>query len=191
LEIYRKEQAKSYYDFCQAQSHAEGNIRRIFCYLPLHTATEKLLTQTLKHNSISSEEQREILAHTAKQRQIAEEFLKHNALSDEIPMLSKEEFEQYPITLFVSDIFYEKDIFYAYDEYMEHFKYTQKYADEHENYAVKLNTAPVFRNIQIIIHEGQWTMISKAKSPAIHFVIRHPKMQKAIENFVPNDWKQY
>lgn len=185
MEIYRKEQAKGYYDFCQAQSHAEGNIRRIFCSLPLHTATDKLLTQILRHNSISNEEQREILAHTAKQRQIAEEFLKRHALSDEIPMLSKEEFEQYPVTLFVSGLFYEKDIFYTYDEYLEHFKYTQKYADEHANYTVKLNTAPVFRNIQIIIHEGQWTMISKAKSPAIHFVIRHPKMQKAIENFVP------
>ena len=28
-------------------------------------------------------------------------------------------------------------------------------------------------------------MVSKEKSPAIHFGIRHPKLRGAIENFVP------
>lgn len=28
-------------------------------------------------------------------------------------------------------------------------------------------------------------MVSKGKSPAIHFVIRHPKLRAAIERFVP------
>jgi len=28
-------------------------------------------------------------------------------------------------------------------------------------------------------------MVSKGKSPAIHFVIRHPKLRTAIERFVP------
>lgn len=28
-------------------------------------------------------------------------------------------------------------------------------------------------------------MISKANSPSIHFVIHHPKLRNAIENFIP------
>lgn len=28
-------------------------------------------------------------------------------------------------------------------------------------------------------------MVSKEKSPAIHFVIRHPKLRGTIESFVP------
>jgi len=39
--------------------------------------------------------------------------------------------------------------------------------------------------LQIFIHEGQWVMVSKGKAPAIHFVIRHPKLRSAIENFIP------
>ncbi len=35
------------------------------------------------------------------------------------------------------------------------------------------------------MHEKQWAMISKSKAPAIHFVIRHPKLRNAIENFIP------
>ena len=28
-------------------------------------------------------------------------------------------------------------------------------------------------------------MVSKGKAPAIHFVIRHPKLRAAIEGFIP------
>lgn len=42
-----------------------------------------------------------------------------------------------------------------------------------------------FRNLQVIMHEGRWAMVSKNKSPAIHFVIHHPKLCGALENFIP------
>ena len=41
-----------------------------------------------------------------------------------------------------------------------------------------------FRNIQITILEGSRVIVTKNKSPAIHFVIQHPKMCAAIENMV-------
>lgn len=44
------------------------------------------------------------------------------------------------------------------------------------------NKSPAFRHIQILIHEGSWAIVSKEKTPAIHFVIRHPKMREAMEN---------
>ena len=52
-------------------------------------------------------------------------------------------------------------------------------------YFIGFAAAHAFRNLQILIHEGQWAMVSKGKSPAIHFVIRHPKLRTAIERFVP------
>ena len=42
-----------------------------------------------------------------------------------------------------------------------------------------------FHNLQILIHEGQWAIVSKEKAPVIHFVIRHPRLRSAIENFIP------
>ncbi|MEF2724771.1 MAG: hypothetical protein U0N36_08355 [Eubacterium sp.] len=39
--------------------------------------------------------------------------------------------------------------------------------------------------MQIIMNLGHWAMVSKEKSPAIHFVIRHPKLRGAIEKFSP------
>ena len=54
----------------------------------------------------------------------------------------------------------------------------------HENYIAEFTKANAFRNLQILIHEGQWAMISKGNAPAIHFVIHHPKLRSAIENFI-------
>ena len=53
-----------------------------------------------------------------------------------------------------------------------------------ENYSVTVTHQLPFRNIQIIILEGEWVMVSKNKFPAIHFVIHHPKMCHALENMI-------
>ena len=48
-------------------------------------------------------------------------------------------------------------------------------------------TVPVeglpFRNIQIRVSPDKWAVVSKTNSPAMHFVIRHPKLVKAIGDF--------
>lgn len=42
-----------------------------------------------------------------------------------------------------------------------------------------------FNNIEILVKSGKWAIVNKEKSPKIHFVIRHPKLVDAIENFEP------
>ena len=125
------------------------------------------------------------MAYADLQTQIAEKILKSEIIEDEIPLITKEEFESYPMLLSLSGIFYETDILYTYEDYIEHLKQTKHYAETHQNYSFKQNSANTFRNLQIIIHQGQWVMISKGKSPAIHFIIHHPKLREAIEGFNP------
>lgn len=97
--------------------------------------------------------------------------------------LSPEEFAAYPVVLSLSGAFYDKELFYSYEEYLKHFQATKDFEKTHPNYRLKIAGTQVFRNIQIQIHEGKWVMVSKAKAPVIHFVIRHPKMLEAFENF--------
>ena len=54
-----------------------------------------------------------------------------------------------------------------------------------ENYKLNTNYNHTFKNIQVLICEKNWVMISKDTSPSIHFVIHHPKLRDAIENFIP------
>ena len=100
-------------------------------------------------------------------------------------MFHLEEFSVAPLTLDLSGVFYEADVFYSYEEYLSHLKETDAFAAAHPNYTLKKSCAHAFRNLQILIHEEQWVMVSKGKAPAIHFVIRHPKLRSAIENFIP------
>lgn len=91
----------------------------------------------------------------------------------------------YGLEEMMTSMFYPKDIRYHYEEYLEHKKQTERFARSHANYILRTSHANAFRNLQIILHEGKWAMISKGNAPAIHFVIHHPKRHNAIEHFVP------
>ena len=97
----------------------------------------------------------------------------------------KEDFEKAPLSLFLADSFYDKKIYYTYEDYLEHINLTKKYEKENKNYKLSINNNNTFKNIQILVCEKNWVMISKANSPSIHFVIHHPKLRNAIENFIP------
>ena len=133
----------------------------------------------------SNEYRKDLSAYLEKQRQTIQKILKDNILEDEIPKLSKEDFENYPPFLSLSDTFYTNDICYNYEEYLEHLTDTKKYMSNHNNYKILENKINTFRNINITIHSGKWVMISKNTHPTIHFVIHHPKLRDAIENFIP------
>ena len=61
----------------------------------------------------------------------------------------------------------------------------KEYEKTHANYHISLSRRAVFRNLQIFIVTGKYVIISKNNSPVIHFVIRHPRLCSAIENFIP------
>lgn len=100
---------------------------------------------------LRSDSQAEIRNHVAIQRKMADEILQHGSITEEIPSLTEDEFKQYPITMPLSEMFYEKDILYSWDDYMEHLKQTKEYAKQHTNYMAVENHSPAFKNIQIHI----------------------------------------
>lgn len=185
MDIYRKENSGALNAFLLADSHISGKRRNILSSLPIYTMEEDYLKRLLDKHSLSETDRQSILSYAEFQRNTAQEILKSNVIEDEIPILSEEEFRQYPMLLSLSGMFFENDIVYTYDDYLEHLKQTERYAEHNKNYIFKQTSAHTFRNLQIIMHEGKWAMISKGKSPAIHFVIHHPKLRKAIENFIP------
>lgn len=185
MDIYREDNASSLSAFMLADSHTAGNRRNILSSLPLYTMNEEYLDHFLKKQHLSETVTQRILNYAALQRRTTEEILKTERIEDEIPCLSKEEFDRCPMTLSLSGMFYESDITYTYEDYLAHLKQSESYAKNHPNYILNQNSANTFRNLQVLIHEGSWAMISKNKSPAIHFVIHHPKLRKAIENFMP------
>ena len=184
MDIYRVEQANAFDAFMEKHYSEPGTRRSMLSALPIHTLTDDLLERILAHNDVTAEEKTAIADFVSRQREQYETLLARDMLTEEIPMMEREEFEQHPMYLPLAELFMEKDIAYSYEEYLEHLALIDDYCASHESYSVKKNRAYPFRNIQIHIHEGNWVLISKSKAPAIHFVIRNPQLRNALENMV-------
>ena len=184
MDIYRIESKDAFYSFVERDIVTPGNRRSILSALPIHTLSEELLLQILNHNHIEEADKKRILDFAKKQRQLYENILSNRQIIDEIPVISETEFNKQPMLLPLSEIFYEKDIVYTYAEYLEHMEQTITYSQNNSNYTVKQNSRYPFKNIQIRILEGKWVVISKNKTPAIHFVIHNPQLRNALENMV-------
>ncbi|MGN0561582.1 MAG: helix-turn-helix domain-containing protein [Candidatus Fimenecus sp.] len=185
MHIYRAEDIQEFKAFLLADAHTPGKRRSILSALPLYTMDRQYLQQFLTRKGLAEADKLAILAYADACRQTVEEILKTETVTDEVACLSEAEFADYPMTLSLSGMFYEQDIFYTYEEYQAHLQQTKQFAESHPNYNFNQTASYTFRNLQINMHEGKWAMVSKGKSPAIHFVIHHPKLRKAIENFIP------
>ena len=185
MEIYKKENKNLYSSFITASANIKGNRRRILSSLPIHTISNELLMKILKRNKVSNEDIKHIQFSIQEQKEIIDNTLQTDIFEDEIVEISKEKFIKSPLSLFLADSFFETEIYYTYEDYLEHLKLTKEYSENNTNYKLTFNNHHIFKNIQILILEEHWVMISKNKSPSIHFVIHHPKLRNAIENFIP------
>lgn len=185
MHVYRKNDSKALYDFLRADAEVPGKRRNLRSAPPLYTLQPSALEALLRRHAVSEAELQDILNYAEAQQQMTDKILQSEIIEDEIPLIPEEEFERHPIMLTLSGIFYERDIPYTYAEYRAHLCSTEQYAALHPNYRIRKTAAHAFRNLQISMHEGQWAMVSKSKSPAIHFVIHHPKLREAIECFQP------
>ena len=185
MEIYRSERKNELNAFLLADTKTAGKRRSILSSLPLYTISSKLLDRILTRNNINAELKEKIKEYAKTQRQRMKIILENERIEDEIPDFVQENFTKNPPMLELSGVFCEEDIPYNEEEYTAHLKESMAFAEQNPNYTLKCSTAHAFNNLKIIIHEGQWVMVSKGKTPAIHFVIRHPKLRSAIECFIP------
>lgn len=185
MEIYRSERKNELNAFLLADTKTAGKRRSILSSLPLYTISDELLNRILTRNNINAELKEKIKEYAKTQRQRMKIILENERIEDEIPDFVQENFTKSPPMLELSGIFCEEDIPYNEEEYTAHLKESMAFAEQNPNYTLKCSTAHAFHNLKIIIHEGQWVMVSKGKTPAIHFVIRHPKLRSAIECFIP------
>lgn len=184
MEIFRENSMMPYHAFLQADAKTSGKRYHILSALPLQTLNSSLLEDILNQNQINKEDAQKIKTYIDKKSAQIQQILSHDMITEEFPILSKEEFSRFPIALPLSDIFYEKNIYYTWEMYKQHLESTLNYEKTHQNYCIKQNQQSAFRNIQIRIHEKKWVLVSKNRTPAIHFLIRHPKMRNAFENMI-------
>lgn len=185
MEIYKEENVDSYNNFLNNYYEIYAPRTRFLSSLPLFTISNTLLTSILKRNNLNEDDINKILDYKINLTLNYNNILNKTSLYDNIPSLTKKEFENNKPNLLLSDIFYNKKITYTYEEYICHLKETEDFSKKHSNYKLNKLSFLTFKNITVTILGKELVIISKEENPTIHFIIRHPKLVNAISNFKP------
>lgn len=185
MEIYREENKEEYNLFLMNSSKINDDRKRFLSSLPIFTIDDKLLIKILKRNKLLTSEINKILNYKEFEKNHITEILKNNKIVDNIYKISKEDFAVEKPFLALDNMFCDKKIYYSYEEYVKHFNQTLKYSNSTYNYDVINSNYKAFRNISITILKNKYVILSKSSNPIIHFIIKHPKLVDAINNFKP------
>ena len=185
MDIYKNENIDSYNNFLKKYYETFEPRTRFLSSLPLFTITDTLLTSILKRNKLKKSDIDTILNYKNECYINYTNILNTSSITDNIHILTKEEFKNSPSNLLLSDIFYNKRITYTYEEYLSHLKETETFSKKNHNYKLNKLSSLTFKNITVTIVNKKFVIISKEENPTIHFIIRHPKLVNAISNFKP------
>ena len=185
MDIYKKENIDSYNNFLKKYYEIFEPRTRFLSSLPLFTISDTLLTSILKRNKLKKSDIDTILNYKNEGYINYTNILNTSSITDNIHILTKEEFKNSPSNLLLSDIFYNKRITYTYEEYLSHLKETETFSKKNHNYKLNKLSSLTFKNITVTIVNKKFVIISKEENPTIHFIIRHPKLVNAISNFKP------
>ena len=183
MDIYTIDNKNSYNIFLNNDYKTHSDRKRYLSSLPLFTMSNSLLKKILKKNKLSNDEIKEIIEYKKNEEMINLELLNDNIITDNIYIEKEEDFINNEIYLSLENLFTDKKIKYNYDEYLEHLEELKKF--KNKNYKVVYMDNKTFKNITVTILEKNFVLISKNANPVVHFVIRHPKLIDAINNFSP------
>ena len=184
MDIYRSNRRHALSEALK-RSWQSGNRFTVAASLPLYTLSRDTLREILDRNRVTAHEAEKIEQFRRSALEMVEAFLAHGRLTLSVPDPTREQFEQAPVNLALAEIFYEADIPYRFEEYQAHLHATEAFAAAHPNLTLSRNPSPVFRNITYSVIGSSQVIVSKNKSPTIHFIIHQKKMVKAFQSFMP------
>ena len=185
MEIYKENNIREYKLFLKKDENIICDRKRYLSSLPLFTFSDELLMKILKRNKLSKEEIEKIVRYKKEELKYMNSILNKNKVSDYIYVIKENEFKNDTPLLSLNNLFIDKKICYTYKEYIEHLKQTNEYTTKVNNYEINYVDNKTFKNITITFIKDHYVIISKSSNPTIHFVIEHPKLVEAIENFNP------
>ena len=185
MQIYRENNIKEYELFLKNDEKIPCDRTRYLSSLPLFTISDKLLNKILKRNKFSKTDIDKIIKYKKEELKYINNILKRNKVNDYIYIIEENEFKNDSPSLSLNNLFIDKKIKYTYNEYIEHLRQTKEWSKQEKNYELNYVNDKTFKNITITFIKNHYVIISKSSNPTIHFVIEHPKLVEAIENFSP------
>lgn len=179
MEIYGVDRADEYEAFIQESQSIDGDRRNILSRPPLYTMPQTMLWEILQSSGVSAELRERIMERYLLERATFRSLTAEHLLEDKVSILPRELFEARPVMLPLPE--WAGELYYNWEQYQAHIEETLSLRQE--NYRA-VESPPAFRNIDICIVKGSHAIVAKRRAPAIRFVIRHPRLVAALENYV-------
>ena len=183
MNIYTPDMKDEFLKLSNNNLNIKNKRNNILLNLPCYTISDELLDKILKHNKVNKTDRDKIFQWIRNEKNNINRILSNTIIIDEIKILSENEFKNNPCILDLARFYYDKKIKYTYDEYLEHIKLLKEFNNNNKNYMYRVNIKNIFNNINIYIINKKQVIISKTNNPITNFVIYHPLLINAIQNF--------
>ena len=153
--------------------------------LPLYFIPEDLLEMILRRADLNANVHDIIMRRCRETREAFAAQKAHHPMHLVLPALDRSQFERSAPGLALADLFLDEQITLTCEEYAACTDALKAAAEHDANLHLEFDPSAAFHNINITIFGEKMVIVSKEKSPAIHFVIHHKKMIRAFRNFIP------
>lgn len=181
MEMYTDYNQPEFVEFLKINTYQKRPRYNKLASLPMCTIPEKMLRNVLKRNNVTEDIITKEIEYLRALKTMMEVWLRDLEVVDEVPLISKEEFEECPIFMQLPGGPLPFDVPYTYEEYVEQLELSREYAKKNKNYRLIENPNSPFRNINIIIYKGEFIWISKMRAPAVQLIIRSAELREAFE----------
>lgn len=181
MKVYRAENMEEFAEFLPATLNCPKGVLHQYTSLPIFTLDADELLSILIKNDLEEKETFFMLQYHRAVRNSFEKILVNHTITDEVPYIDKDNFEEKKPYLLLTETFCSKQIYYTWDLYEKHLKKTEEFARANPNYKLIRSKKTAYKNIQITVVRGKWALVSKSIHPNIHFVIHHPILRDALE----------
>lgn len=183
MDIFTEERLSAY-TLVMDRLHSGLNLRLLVSNLPLYFLSRESFEEMMKDLPVSAGDAERLRRYYDKVR---ERFLAHIGKTSVrliLPELDREEYASSPLRFSFADLFMDLEREIPYDDYLKYKDELASLSEEHPGFIFEPDPSPKFRNINITIAGDKMVIVSKEKSPTIHFVIYHRKMIRAFQNLI-------
>lgn len=181
MEMYMDYNQPEFIEFLKINTYQKRPRYNRLASLPMCTIQEKTLKNVLKRNNVPDETISKEIEYLRGLKTMMEVWIRDMEVVDEVPLVSKEDFEKCPLFMQLPGGPLPFDLPYTYEEYLEQLEVSREYAKKNKNYRLVENPNSTFRNINIIIYRGEFIWISKMRAPSVQLIVRNAELREAFE----------